>query len=228
MIVPTHKKERPTLTCEHCGTTFHTRRLISKGNPAPRYCSLACVGAARRGIPLGERATGHIDLTCLHCGKTWSAYPSRVERLFCSRACSDAYKTVTLTCKQCGRLFTVPRSRADKQYCSHRCYGMSMKGQPTNRFAGRKPYSPMAYYYGADWPEIVKQVRERDNYTCQMCGIHQSQRPRALSVHHIRPYRSFGPAAFNAAHDLSNLITLCQPCHRKVDKGLIELIPRPR
>lgn len=46
----------------------------------------------------------------------------------------------------------------------------------------------------------------RDNNTCMMCSCKNT----AMEVHHIKPRK------FNGADILSNLITLCKECHKKV------------
>lgn len=54
-------------------------------------------------------------------------------------------------------------------------------------------------------------VLNRDNYTCQCCkGKHKDSK---LEVHHI-VYRSQG-----GSDEESNLITLCETCHKKLHKG---------
>lgn len=52
-------------------------------------------------------------------------------------------------------------------------------------------------------------VKERDGYTCQLCG---KKYPRKdMRAHHIKP-RSVDPAAM---YDLSNGICVCAECHEK-------------
>lgn len=54
-------------------------------------------------------------------------------------------------------------------------------------------------------------ILTRDNYTCQCCkGKHKDSK---LEVHHI-VYRSQG-----GSDEESNLITLCETCHKKLHKG---------
>jgi len=57
--------------------------------------------------------------------------------------------------------------------------------------------------------EMKERIRERDNYTCQLCGMPQAECIRALDVHHIDYDKE------NLADD--NLITLCNPCNIKAN-----------
>lgn len=59
----------------------------------------------------------------------------------------------------------------------------------------------------AKWRKLVF---ERDNYTCQMCG----ERGGILNAHHIERYRN----NIKRRTDVSNGITLCVKCHRKLHK----------
>lgn len=62
--------------------------------------------------------------------------------------------------------------------------------------------------YGADWHETLRRaIRERDNYTCRLCGKQQGD--RAFDVHHIDYNKK------NCAPN--NLITLCRSCHLKTN-----------
>ena len=59
-------------------------------------------------------------------------------------------------------------------------------------------------------PELVNQVKQRDNEHCVRCGV-TSQ----LIVHHIRPVSQSGDAT------LENLATLCESCHVEAHGGNI-------
>lgn len=66
---------------------------------------------------------------------------------------------------------------------------------------------PPDFYETQEWRLLARQVRERDNFTCQNCGVHGPRDKVALHVHHIKPRGRGG------SDDPSNLITLCSKCH---------------
>ena len=70
--------------------------------------------------------------------------------------------------------------------------------------------------YGPDWNAIRLQVRQRDGYCCQGCGIAETN--RAHDVHHVVPFRQF--ASFQEANQLSNLVSLCPTCHRRAETAV--------
>ena len=57
-----------------------------------------------------------------------------------------------------------------------------------------------------------REGKERDLYTCQICG-----RTDRVQGHHLFDY------AYSGAADPNNIITLCYTCHKAVHKGLIDL-----
>ncbi len=57
--------------------------------------------------------------------------------------------------------------------------------------------------------ELKELIRQRDNYTCQLCGVSQQECIRPLAVHHI-DYDKYNPLP-------SNLISLCLACNSKVN-----------
>lgn len=79
--------------------------------------------------------------------------------------------------------------------------------------------------YGDSWDEIRKNIRERDGYMCQQCGISQREHLQLFDirfdVHHITPLSEFN--SIDEANSSDNLITLCRSCHRKVEAGSAEL-----
>ncbi len=70
--------------------------------------------------------------------------------------------------------------------------------------------------YGSDWEITRVLVHARDANTCQSCGADGKQ--TILHIHHIKPFRLFD--SIKDANQLSNLVTLCQPCHRRVEANV--------
>lgn len=64
--------------------------------------------------------------------------------------------------------------------------------------------------YTTNWTKALrKYIRERANYTCQLCGKVQKDKHRLFDVHHID---------YNKKNcDPENLITLCMECHGKTN-----------
>ena len=63
--------------------------------------------------------------------------------------------------------------------------------------------------YSDDWTESLRElVRQRDNYSCRLCGETEKKLGRKPDVHHIDWIKE------NSHPD--NLISLCRACHRKV------------
>jgi hypothetical protein len=62
--------------------------------------------------------------------------------------------------------------------------------------------------YPLGWSKTFKeQIRQRDNYKCQDCGVHETDCIRKLDIHHKDDNKN------NLS--LDNLITLCRKCHAK-------------
>ena len=70
-------------------------------------------------------------------------------------------------------------------------------------------------HHFANWG---KEVRERDNNTCQRCNAEKTT-PRSIHAHHIAPSYHFSELALN----IDNGITLCVSCHRTIHNALDKL-----
>lgn len=62
----------------------------------------------------------------------------------------------------------------------------------------------------SEYIEWRSMVFERDKYTCQKCGA----KGVYLQAHHKKSWANYP----NLRYNLSNGVTLCEPCHAKVDK----------
>lgn len=61
------------------------------------------------------------------------------------------------------------------------------------------------------WITKAKFIRQRDNHTCQSCGVKNVE----LHVHHKRYYKGHKPWEVENKY----LITLCEKCHEKEHQG---------
>ena len=86
--------------------------------------------------------------------------------------------------------------------------------QPTfpNRLVSEKGrQGELVNDYTADFPEISRQLREKNNWKCSCCGVDMYNMKKGLHVHHINRIK----------YDNSpqNLKVLCALCHKGVDKA---------
>jgi hypothetical protein len=86
----------------------------------------------------------------------------------------------------------------------------------------KKVYKVEAKKSNADaWKKLRDECLKRDKYTCYRCEK-ISKNGNKLNAHHIMP-RSEG-----GADDITNLITLCEPCHDIVEvieaRSLIDIL----
>jgi 5-methylcytosine-specific restriction endonuclease McrA len=72
------------------------------------------------------------------------------------------------------------------------------------RFRGSKEYK-----------DFVKSILERDNWTCNRCGISKFNTlyPPPIQVHHINSFYHYPELRLEP----SNCICLCKPCHKLTD-----------
>ena len=113
----------------------------------------------------------------------------------------DIYKT----CKYCGRI------HYEGYVCSKRRSKNKKKADEASRFRSTSA-----------WQEKRRQIKERDNYLCQVCirDLYNTWRRynhQDLQVHHAVPI----DASEELRLENSNLITLCSMHHAMCDRGEI-------
>jgi len=65
--------------------------------------------------------------------------------------------------------------------------------------------------YNSKFDSVREDVIERDNHTCQQCGIHESD-ATFLDCHHID----------GDQNTLENLVMLCRMCHSRIESDKVE------
>lgn len=72
---------------------------------------------------------------------------------------------------------------------------------------------------GENWDEVRVETLQRDNFTCQCCGISDGESQRkyntSLHVHHIYKRRWFD--SVEHANTKCNLVSLCCSCHKTLE-----------
>ena len=110
------------------------------------------------------------------------------------------------SCKYCGRIH-------DSKY------DCGMKPVVHNR---RTDYD--RFRNTAKWQQKREEIKQRDNYLCQVCirNLHNTSRrynSEGISVHHAHKLND----AYDKRLDDDNLITLCEYHHKMADDGTIKL-----
>lgn len=84
-------------------------------------------------------------------------------------------------------------------------------GSKNHQWRGGSSFEP----YSIDWTDTLRRsIRERDRYTCQVCGDQQGE--KTFDVHHVDYQKKNS--------DPLNLITLCHHCHRRTNSNRKEWI----
>ena len=167
--------------CRTCGQEMYVRPChINRQN----YCSMTCSFKGKiKGKPL----------ICVVCGNEYYRSPSQIKwrgSSCCSIPCRHLYLSNIMT----GKKKVHPQLRGEQS--------PSWRGGKSaiyHTLRNRGIYK--------DWRESVF---ERDNYTCQACGI-QSKVGVAVELHphHIKSFTHYPKLRF----DINNGVTVCKDCH---------------
>lgn len=157
--------------------------------------------------------------SCLNCGKVFNTIKAKLKvgkGKFCSQTCSNRYwadKKIkgNSICIECGDGYHAKGTR--QRFCSHRCWHKYRVDNSLTPFSRGKRHINWCggisnKPYPVDWTNTLRiSIRERDMYTCQICG--ELQGDTALSIHHID---------YNKENcNIDNLISLCRSCHNKTN-----------
>lgn len=163
---------------------------------------------------------------CKYCGNvfTFKEYPSNKisghKHLFCNSICSNKFRvenSFNFDCIICGKkVFTQPAQIKwrNRKTCSMECKSKYSKIKlEKKRLEGKytKHQLDRQARYAPEMKLWRISVFERDNYTCQICGI----RGVYLEADHIKPFAYFPELRLT----LENGRTLCRPCHNTTKIG---------
>lgn len=200
-------------SCVFCGRDFFSKRKDAK----------SC--GKRDMLHRPNETPSTISIDCDNCGKSFERASGEYNRnvnnglkQFCGYDCLKEYRGthIWLTCMECGNVFSRYKSEAEKYgsaFCSKDCMFSNTTwpkcGKDNHRFIN----GDSSYKRGPGWKKARRKARERDNFTCQICGITEIQTGKELDVHHIIRYKLFENS--EEANRMENLISLCSSCHHR-------------
>jgi 5-methylcytosine-specific restriction endonuclease McrA len=219
---PMWKGGKVDVVCVVCGAVIQVNIEQAKTR---KYCSRECRWKAESGENHFRYKT-KIEITCEICGKVKLVEPWDSQRKYCSRKCADVGYSrnyskenhpqweggqVELSCTVCGKLYKVDKFLKDtSKACSVKCgrvaQGRSIAGE--NHPFWRGGCNSWGYTKEFSY-EFKSYIRERDGFTCAVCG--KWENGDTFDVHHID---------YNKKHSYpENCITLCDSCHTKTTMG---------
>lgn len=165
------------------------------------------------GTPIGCQA-----IRCKPCNRKWMSENkvnpgnykdgSYMEKSYCVDCGKELVKHGAKRCKECynvvlrKRLIENPIMKGKKTPKATRIKQSEAKLKYFNTL-GEERKNPYVF----DWNIIRKEIYQRDNYTCQECGIKcTTEGVSKIQCHHI-DYNKHN-------NEFSNLITLCLGCHQ--------------
>lgn len=132
-------------------------------------------------------------IKCKFCSQPFYAYPFEVNRrLYCSQNCSNKANATKLSKNRIGK--------------NNPMFGK----RPWNYKDGLGNRRKTDFRYW-DWR---RQVFNHDKNICQHCKVKLPR--KKLIAHHIRPWNTFP----NLRYTISNGLTLCRPCHNRIDRNI--------
>ncbi len=143
---------------------------------------------------------GEILKRCLFCKKEFMSEPS-TKRKYCCRKCKDLAHRNFIPWN------TGKKGIYSKEYREKLSISAKNKILEKNpNWRGGKSFEP----YPLGWNKTFKeQIRYRDGYKCQICGVPEVECKSKLHIHHIDYDKK------NIKED--NLISLCNKCHLKTN-----------
>lgn len=184
-----------TKDCNHCGRVYPKRWNESVRAFAARlFCSKPCYSASQKGRITSGLQKALSVLAGRPSPSKGKKFPER------SGAMNPQNKRVQVACPQCGivRAYPPNRIKENARFCSQLCSRAARNlGRSTQQKRIRK---------SAEYKRWRTAVYERDNYTCQECGVRGGVE---LNADHVKPFTLFPELRF----DVNNGRTLCRDCH---------------
>jgi len=194
-------------TCKQCNKEFIGRKERI-------FCSEKCQFEWAKGKKFGKGKPRNRKISkCLICGNDFEHWAGRIAK-YCSRKCWVKRNPPKLFyCLECGKEFWDYKSnrKKDTVFCSHNCSSsFNNKGKKSHFWKGGKTPISKIERSRAEYLEWRQDVFERDNFTCQKCGVRSGNGKKIyLHAHHIKDFANNPELRL----DVNNGLTLCKNCH---------------
>lgn len=183
--------------CLVCNSIFNKPKTKSKKEwKLMKYCSQKCYHISRFGISNIWTKVGIESKKCVICN----------ELFFRRNVWSPRYWSI-------------------RKYCTKDCAFSNRKKEFAPNWKGGLTPANEAVRNSGEYKLWRKSIFERDNYTCQFCGIKTKKglgRTVVLHADHIKPFSLFPEFRF----DMNNGRTLCVDCHKATPTFLNPVMKR--
>ena len=215
--VPNIKNSKPKVKkiCLHCGKDFFVHPYRAE---ISNYCSKSC-GSTRSGEKASRWGGGKIKKNCEYCGQAYKIWNFEKDiSHYCSRSCTSKASNSgeksylwkggkgIKTCTQCGKEFIEYAHDSNQKFCSTNCHdkwrSINKSGSNSHAWQGGISFEPYPFTFNQEFKRLI---RERDNYTCAICGEY------GKAIHHIN-YIKLDTVP-------ENCVTLCNVCHGKTNSN---------
>ena len=216
-----HGEFSPNRTCKGCQSDFYDAK-------SQRTFCFNC--NANAGKHNGNWKDAKEEASCTLCNGIFEYYPSDKQGVYCPTCVAEAdgllpndpnrsSVKIPTSCESCDAPLEVFPSRYHRVsrgvFCDHACYGQWLSDHIVGE--NHHQWDGGSIPYGETWWSVRRRALDRDQYRCRACGVTAATLGRAPDVHHITRVRDFEDPA--DAHVLENVISLCRPCHRKVENS---------
>ncbi|MHB9032337.1 MAG: HNH endonuclease [Anaerolineae bacterium] len=188
-----------TLVCPICNRDFEVvRRLRSKR----KYCSQACAGKAKKDAYIGR----HFVFHKLNDEKEKEICRLYTDEKMPAMLIAPLFDVSVATIIRVVRKHHLERTTSEAALLRAQQHPEITKQSAEKKrgmFIGEK-----SFLYKNGSGRWATNIFERDNYTCQDCGLHE---PEIVEAHHIISKMADPEKQF----DLSNGVTLCPNCHKR-------------
>ena len=231
---PNWKNRIKLVKCDYCGNKIEKSISLIEDSEH-NFCNYKCKGKWQSKNIIGDKHPNYvekIEKPCFICGKICYVKPHKLKnKILCSKKCRDINKTNIFSgknnpnwkggywrpCEICGKKKWILPSRdkvGEDRFCSKKCFSIWMKISGINSMENNPRWLGGISFekYSVEFNSSFKlKIRERDNFTCQLCGAKEGK--HAFDCHHID---------YDKKNNIyNNLILLCKNngCHQRTNNN---------